>query len=332
MNVGPLVSVVIPTYNRAAKICQAVESVLHQTYRNIEVIVVDDGSTDDTQARLQHYRDRIRVVCQENAGPGAARNHGINVARGNILAFQDSDDTWLPTKLEKQVALLESAGSTVPCCLCNAILNCLDGCQVSTFDYAHLKPQSETGIWENPTAILLTRFVLFNQLVAVRRPVLEKLGGFNKDFICLEDYDLALRLSFEGPWAFIREPLAIWNQGSAGSLSEKALAERAWLRETELKVRQGILSGLSDNSPGNELKPLMRQELSRTQRELRSAILLESRSPHRRVLGWTLKHIEHYRSAIYRRSPWYPKMKTRPIVAHSDDLGATTNAATVNAN
>src|SRR5947209_1428421 len=113
MRSNNLVSVIIPTYNRAGTICQTVDNVFQQTYRNIELIVVDDGSTDDTQSRLRRYRNRLRIITQANAGPAVARNRGAAAACGDIIAFQDSDDLWNPTKLERQAALLEEAGPSV---------------------------------------------------------------------------------------------------------------------------------------------------------------------------------------------------------------------------
>ena len=109
---NPLVSVIIPTYNRAQYICEAVDSVLAQTYRNIEVIVVDDGSTDNTEEILRQYDSKIKYVFQNNAGPSAARNNGIKQARGDLLAFLDSDDIWLPEKLERQVQLMKQSRNT----------------------------------------------------------------------------------------------------------------------------------------------------------------------------------------------------------------------------
>src|ERR1039458_8209652 len=100
MSAGPLVSVIIPTYNRASTICKTIDDVFRQTYKNFELVVIDDGSTDDTQANLRRYGSRIRSFTQTNAGPAAARNRGIEVSRGDIIAFQDSDDFWAPTKLE----------------------------------------------------------------------------------------------------------------------------------------------------------------------------------------------------------------------------------------
>jgi glycosyltransferase involved in cell wall biosynthesis len=105
---APLVSVIIPTYNRAALLCEAVESVLQQTYRNIEIIVIDDGSTDDTTAVMQKYADRVRYTRRPNAGVNAARNLGLKQARGEFVALLDSDDLWATYKIELQVRLMKA--------------------------------------------------------------------------------------------------------------------------------------------------------------------------------------------------------------------------------
>ena len=96
----PLVSVIIPTYNSAGYIEEALESVFEQTLQDFEIIVVDDGSTDGTGEVLRKYGDRIRYIYQENNGPASARNGGIRVARGEYIAFLDADDLWVSTKLE----------------------------------------------------------------------------------------------------------------------------------------------------------------------------------------------------------------------------------------
>ena len=104
MNDIPLISVIIPTYNRANLIKRSAESVLNQTYTNLELIIVDDGSTDNTKEVIASINDeRVIYVKQENKGCCAARNNGINLARGKYIAFQDSDDVWLSDKLEKQI-------------------------------------------------------------------------------------------------------------------------------------------------------------------------------------------------------------------------------------
>jgi len=107
-NTRPRVSVIIPTYNAGPSICQAVDSVLDQTFADYEIIVIDDGSTDDTRERLEPYSGRIRYIYQENRERSAARNNGIRCARGEYSAFLDADDYWLPDKLAKQVALLDT--------------------------------------------------------------------------------------------------------------------------------------------------------------------------------------------------------------------------------
>src|SRR5437899_10455350 len=116
----PLVSAIIATYNRGHIVGEAIESILQQTHKNVELIVVDDGSTDGTREKLGRYGDRIRVVCQNNAGPAAAWNRGIGASQGQIIAFLGSDDVWLPTFVQRQVLLLQQAGESVPCCLANA--------------------------------------------------------------------------------------------------------------------------------------------------------------------------------------------------------------------
>ncbi|GAH74960.1 unnamed protein product, partial [marine sediment metagenome] len=107
----PTVSVIIPTYNRAYLIGRAIQSVLNQTYQDFEIIVVDDGSTDDTEEIVRSFKDkRIGYVRHEkNKGAAAARNTGIKAAKSEYIAFQDSDDEWLPEKLEKQMKVFENA-------------------------------------------------------------------------------------------------------------------------------------------------------------------------------------------------------------------------------
>src|SRR5437762_7674264 len=101
-----LVSVILPVYNRESTIARAIESVLAQTYRHFELIVVDDGSTDGTARVVESFDSRIRVVAQPHAGAYAARNRGLRSAHGELIAFADSDDAWLPDRLESQLPLM----------------------------------------------------------------------------------------------------------------------------------------------------------------------------------------------------------------------------------
>ena len=140
------VSVIIPTYNRAQIIGATLENVFKQTYKNVEVIVVDDASEDNTEEQLKPYCGRIRFVkLSRNSGPAAARNKGLEYASGEIIAFQDSDDSWAPTKLEHQVRLLQLAGESVPCCVCNALLRSWRGADRYSFDLAGIYPAHQEG-------------------------------------------------------------------------------------------------------------------------------------------------------------------------------------------
>ena len=186
MNERPLVSAIIPTYNRAQQVCSAIESVLAQTYSPIELIVVDDGSTDDTQVRLQRYAGRIHVIRQKNAGPSAARNIGVRNSHGDLIAFLDSDDLWLTNRLDIQVEVLSRAGDSVPCCLCNVRLQTENG-ESTSFKRAWLYPRGTSGIWLNPFEVLTTRFVFFNQAALVRREAFEDATGFDERLRFLED-------------------------------------------------------------------------------------------------------------------------------------------------
>ena len=116
-----LVSVVIPSYNRAHCLEEAARSVLAQTYKNLELIIVDDGSTDDTPAVAQRLCQdaRVRYIRQENAGACAARNHGVALAKGTYIAFHDSDDTWHPDKLEKQLQAMQAYHPDIVICQMN---------------------------------------------------------------------------------------------------------------------------------------------------------------------------------------------------------------------
>lgn len=215
------VSVIIPTYNRAATVVRAVESVLAQTLPPDEIIVVDDGSTDHTAAVLDRFRTRVRIIVQRNQGASAARNTGIRAASCEVIAFLDSDDYWRPTKLERQMELFRRFPEAT-CCVCNARLEYETGEVLYSFDVAGLKPATETGLWTNPMEVLVTRFLLFNQVVAVRREALHSAGFFDESLRIMEDYDLQLRLALTGPWTYLREPLVIWQGGTADSLTSSS--------------------------------------------------------------------------------------------------------------
>ncbi|MGC4053254.1 MAG: glycosyltransferase family A protein [Paludibaculum sp.] len=307
MHIQPLVSAVIPTYNRERTIGSAVDSILGQSYPNVEVIVVDDGSTDGTEQRLQQYGEKIRVIRQKNAGPAAARNRGIAAARGKYVAFLDSDDIWMPDKLERQVQLMEAAGEAVPCCVCN-INMCWSDKQLASFDIAALKPSIAEGLWLNAPEVLVTRFLLFNQGVMIRKDALDSLGGFDERLWLLEDHELALRLSLAGPWAFIRDPLAQWRE-SKSSLYKSACKDEMRPAEALVQVLERHASRVETNTERPGLRNYVKHELSSAKRQLRIARMAQSRSWAASAATALFRKAEQYRRSFYIRSAAFPKMK-----------------------
>jgi glycosyltransferase involved in cell wall biosynthesis len=310
----PLVSVVIPTYNRATIIIKTIDNVLEQTYPNIEIIIVDDGSTDDTSERLRTYGDKIQVIRQANAGAAAARNRGIEAARGEFVALQDSDDLWLPEKLSRQVALLRRAGESAGCCFCNALLSRADGRKQTAFEEAWLFPPYSEGIWTNVSEVLATRFVFFCQTAVIRRNTLRMVGRFDEKLKVHEDYDFALRLALveSCKWVFTSEPLTIY-QESFGSLSQEALREQIEMRQCEIRMREGVLTRLQARHDLRRFKRLMGLELRRSYFGLWVANLSRSRYPATRAIAVVLSIVDRYYRAIYRRTPWYPVFEARTI-------------------
>ena len=216
----PLVSVVIPTYNRAKVILRALDTALSQTYGNLEIIVVDDGSTDDTQAVLAPYADRIRYLFQANQGASAARNHGINAARGKYIAFLDSDDAWLPNKLERQVALLESQPDL-------SFVACLATTERRTHEGYDDHASQFVKFIVQPFTQNMTRYV-------VRRDCFQQHGLFDTSIHGPEDWELWLRLLKNGcHFGYVPEPLMTyhWSDDSISSRPYAMLAGEAIIRE-----------------------------------------------------------------------------------------------------
>jgi GT2 family glycosyltransferase len=309
MNHDPLISVVIPTYNRSAKVCAAVESALKQTYPNVEVIVIDDGSTDDTQRRLSAYGKRIRVEYQANAGPAAARNHGIRIAQGEFIAFLDSDDLLLPTFLERCLCLLTTAGEEVPCCIVNAVREFRSGKKTSSFQDARLWPRHVEGIWCNVPAVLFTRFVATGQTMVIRSAALAKTGGFYEDLRYFEDYGMALRLSFVGPWAFIREPLVVWRE-STDSLSGEAPGRRLESRASMLRALEGTTPLVRSQSLPVRL--LQKWALRRVRRG-QVVDRMRSAGPVMLTIAGLVELSDCLWQRCFCRLPLYPAMKTMSL-------------------
>jgi glycosyltransferase involved in cell wall biosynthesis len=227
------VSVIIPTYNRSRIIKEAVDSVLAQDYKDVEVIVVDDGSTDNTSETLASYGDEISVLFQDNKGVSAARNRGIAEASGQFVAFLDSDDLWLPQKLSTQVEFFQQTPDAFICQTEEIWVR--NGIRVNP-GKRHKKP---SGMIFEPSLELC---LVSPSAVMIRRDVLDDAGGFDETLRACEDYDLWLRISCRFPVYLIETPLIIKRGGHDDQLSKGAGLDRFRIKAIEKILKTGVLS------------------------------------------------------------------------------------------
>lgn len=206
----PLVSVIIPTYNRAWIISEAIDSVLTQDYPNFELIIVDDGSTDETRAVLDKYRDKVNVIYQENHGVSAARNTGILQSNGEYIAFLDSDDLWEDKKLSCQVDFFVENPDALICQTEEIWIR--NGKRVNP-KVKHKKP---SGMIFEPSLHLC---LVSPSAVMIKKTLLEDIGLFDESLLSCEDYDLWLRISVEHPIYLTPEPFVIKKGGHHDQLS-----------------------------------------------------------------------------------------------------------------
>lgn len=193
---SPFVSVVIPLYNKASYVLEALRSVQAQTVRNFEIIVVDDGSTDGSANLVEQFAEpRLRLLRQANTGAGAARNAGIQAAHGHWVAFLDADDTWLPERLDRQLAVLERHRDLVWAASAYA---------TQTLNRSrHPSPRPDDAWWVAPEvladalAALTIGGYIWTGTVMVRRDVLRDLGGFDPALRSGQDLLLWVRLAIE---------------------------------------------------------------------------------------------------------------------------------------
>ena len=200
---NPTVSVIIPTYNRAHLVARAIQSVLNQTYKDFELIIVDDGSTDNTEDIIKEFQkkdERIKYIKHDkNRGGSAARNTGIKAARGNFIAFLDSDDEYLSYKLEKNVNILKNANSNVSIVYSNILI--ID----NKIKFKGIKKGISGNIYNN---ILLTNFIHLNSVLVKRECFLKEL--FDERFPRHQEWDLWIRLAKKYKFTYIDDVLAIW--------------------------------------------------------------------------------------------------------------------------
>jgi len=230
---NPLVSVIIPTHNRQDFLVEAIESILQQQYPSVELIVVDDGSTDNTRAVVAAYPS-VSYEYQENKGPGAARNRGIVRAAGTLICFLDSDDLWDPEKLAVQVSYMKT---TEDCMISYTNEQWIrNGRQVNQ----KKKHRKYSGNIFNRCVPLC---IISPSSVMIRREVFDRVGLFDETLPVCEDYDLWLRIAARYAVHFIDRNLIIKRGGHPDQLSHRFWGnDRFRVRALEKAIRDPVLT------------------------------------------------------------------------------------------
>ncbi len=224
------VSIVIPAYNKADWTIKTVESVLAQTYPQIEIIVVDDGSTDDTPRAMERFAGRIRYVRKANGGACSARNLGIKEGKGEFVGFLDCDDLYLPQKVEESVCFLKQNPLVG---MVHTAAYFIDEQDQVTGRYSH--PKSRTAGWIAKR--LAGGNYICNSTVLLRRECLDKTGLFDESIFSPADWDLWLRVAEQYPIGYIDQPLTQYRV--CGNYIFKHVEEA---REEELQVLNNFFS------------------------------------------------------------------------------------------
>ena len=228
-----MVSVVLPTYNRCWIVQKAIESVLQQDVPHVELIVVDDGSTDETPELLNTYGDRLHCIRQENQGVSAARNAGIQSAGGELIALLDSDDEWLPGKLRFQVDYFRMHPGALICQTEEIWIR--NGRRVNP-GKRHRKQGGM--IFERSLDLCLVS----PSAVMMRRSLLDEVGLFDETLPACEDYDLWLRIARTHPIHLIDQPLIIKRGGHADQLSRMPELDKYRIRSIVRLLDTGELT------------------------------------------------------------------------------------------
>ena len=204
------ISVIIPTYNRGQRLKKAIDSVLAQSHQDFELIVVDDGSEDNTDELIGNYNSDIVYIRQENRGPAAARNRGIEKARYNILAFLDSDDWFAENKLAIQI---KAMGQKPSCLISHTNEIWYRNGRILNQKRKHKKNSGD--IFKQSLELCAVGM----STVMMHREVFERYGLFDEDLPCCEDYDLWLRVSAEQDFLLVEEPLTLKDGGRDDQVS-----------------------------------------------------------------------------------------------------------------
>lgn len=230
----PLVSVIIPNYNYAKYVGEAIDSALNQTYENLEIIVVDDGSKDNSREILESYGDKIKVIFQENAGVSAARNNGVKNSNGKYIAFLDADDIWFSEKIAKQVNVLEK----------NEDVGLVDVGLEEFDNNGNIISSRLDGLsgWVSNEFLLLERSVVLGAASGMMLPrkVFDEVGGFDLNLLTSADWDFCYRVNRLYKIKFIPEVLIRYRNHGTNMHSN--------VKRMEREMFYGFEKAFSENS------------------------------------------------------------------------------------
>lgn len=215
---SPLVSVVIPSFNNGAFVADAIRSVKAQTFRDLECIVVDDGSTDDTEEEVAAFGDYVSILKQENSGVSRARNVGMDLARGRYISFLDADDMWLPRKIERQVSALERDPDL------GAVYTGLH--LVGTDRGFRGREDPPPGAVALRNTLLLERPIMSIVTGVIRRDVYENIGGFDESLSTSADCDFGCRIAMHYRVEAVHRPLYLYRRHPDQMHSHPVATER----------------------------------------------------------------------------------------------------------
>lgn len=238
------VSVIITTYNRGRFICAAIESVLAQNFKDVEIIVVDDGSRDDTYKLLKRYGSSIHYIYQKHKGRSVSRNSGIKLSRGEYIAFLDDDDIWLPGKLESQIVFLDSHPA---CALAHTFTELMDerGQPLRKKTKKHLSSYRKAMRIGYTYEGMSRLCVMYTSSVVIRRHCLDKAGLFDPFMEAFEDWDIYLRLALKYEIGVIPEPLVRIRIHAAHSTQDEFTRGRISISRKHLVILDSLEDTLS---------------------------------------------------------------------------------------
>ncbi len=281
---APTVSVVITTYNQAGYIAATVASVLDQTYRDMEIVLVDDGSTDGTEAVLGAYRSRLNYIRQRNRGVAAARNTGIRHARGQMLAFLDGDDLWQPEKIRRQLEVAE-AHARSGLIVADGVEFGPDGVIRESLLNPSILPLFEgrdTLTLRCYKDLIRQNLITTTSQVMVPRPVIDRIGLSDERFAVSSDWDLYLRIAAEFEVTFSRADLVRYRYLPTSASGPRALRSFRWGLDEIRILRKHVRLATPD------MRLVVKDELARRTRSIAEEAYYYSIGVDR---GWARRYL-----------------------------------------